>query len=97
MACLREPRPRRVVLMFHALSGTNPLVTYHSPTGSQLKCYDWNRWFWVDSLSPRLPQKDFKVDKGVKFPGVSLTGWLNGIYSTIAQRPTWASEAEGLL
>lgn len=68
---VREPRPCRVVLMFHALSGTNLLVTCHSPTGSQLKCYDRNRCFWVDSLSPRLPQKDLQVDKGVKFTGVS--------------------------
>lgn len=69
MAGPRESRPRRVALIFHALSGTNLLVTCHSPTGSQLKCYDWNRWFWVGSLAPRLPQKGFKVDHRVIFTG----------------------------
>lgn len=60
-----HPHPRRVALIFRALSGTNLLATCHSPTGSQLKCYDWNRWFWVGSLAPRLAQKGAKVDQGV--------------------------------
>lgn len=71
IVCPQESWHRRVVLMFHALSGTNLLVTCHSPTTSQIKWYDWNRWFWVDLLSPRLPEKDFKVHKGVRFIGVN--------------------------
>lgn len=44
-------------LMFPALSGTNLLLTCPSPTGSQITCYDGNRWLWVDSLSPGPPME----------------------------------------
>lgn len=57
-------------LMFPALSGTNLLRTCHSPTGSQIKCYDGNRWFWVDSFPPSHPDE----------------GRFNGIHSIEANR-----------